>query len=135
MARDYSRVFKLENAPSESFETPVVRKKFRVTIDGEATLASGAQGGMLSPSPEDVAHTEALTERLLGQPELLDRLLRCRAVEVATQAGKALEAEYGWGEISEDELLGPIFAELEPDARGWSQCVLLRRLRRNRRAG
>jgi hypothetical protein len=40
-------------------------------------------------------------------------------VEVARQAGKALEAEYGWGEISEDELLGPIFAELEPDARAY----------------
>jgi hypothetical protein len=119
MARDYSRVFKLENASSESFEAPVVRKKFRVTIDVEATLASGPQGGMLPPSPEDVSHTEALTERLLAQPELVDRLLRCRAVEVARQAGKALEAEYGWGEISEDELLGPIFAGLEPDARAY----------------
>jgi len=66
-----------------------------------------------------VRHTEALTERLLVQPELIDRLLRRRAVEVARQAGKALEAEYEWGEISEDELLGPIFAELEPDARAY----------------
>ena len=74
---------------------------------------------MLPPSPEGVRHTEALTERLLAQPELLDQLLRCRAVEVAKQAGKALEAEYGWGEISEDELLAPIFAELEPDVRGY----------------
>jgi hypothetical protein len=74
---------------------------------------------MLPPSPEGVCHTEALTERLLAQPELVDRLLRCRAVEVARQAGKALESEYGWGEISEDELLGPIFAELEPDARAY----------------
>ena len=119
MTKDYSRVFKLENEPSKFVETPVVRKKFRVTIDVEATLASGPQGGMLSPSPEDVAHTEALTERLLAQPELLERLLRCRAVEVARQAGKALEAEYGRGEISEDGLLGPIFAELEPDARAY----------------
>ena len=119
MAKDYSSVFKLENEPSDFVETPIVRKKFRVTIDVEATLASGPEGGMLPSSPEAVAHTEALTERLLAQPELLDRLLRCRAVEVARQAGKALEAEYGWGEISEDELLGPIFAELEPDARAY----------------
>ncbi len=119
MAKDYSRVFKLENEPSEFVETPIVRKKFRVTIDVEATLASGTQGGMLPPSPEDMSHTEALTERLLAQPELVDRLLRCRAVEVAKQAGKALEADYGWGEISEDELLGPIFAVLEPDARAY----------------
>ena len=119
MARNYSRVFKLENEPSEFVETPIVSKKFRVTIDVEATLASGQRVGMLPPSAEDACHTEALTERLLAQPELVDRLLRCRAVEVARQAGKALEAEYGWGEISEDELLGPIFAELEPDARAY----------------
>jgi hypothetical protein len=66
-----------------------------------------------------VSHTEALTERLLAQPGLVDRLLRCRTVEVARQAGKALEAEYGWAGISEDELLGPIFAELGPDARAY----------------
>ena len=108
-----------EREVKELAETPIVSKKFRVTIDVEATLASRPRGGMLLPSPEDVCHTGALAERLLAQPELVDRLLRCRAVEVAKQAWKALEAEYGWGEISEDELLGPIFAELEPDARAY----------------
>jgi hypothetical protein len=58
MAKDYSRVFKLENGPSELVETPIVRKKFRVTIDVESTLASGPQGGMLPPTPEGVCHTE-----------------------------------------------------------------------------
>jgi hypothetical protein len=48
MTKDYSRVFKLENEPSKFVETPVVRKRFRVTIDVEAALASGPQGGMLS---------------------------------------------------------------------------------------
>ena len=123
MAKDYSRVAKLENEPSKFVETPVVRKKFRVTIDVEAALASGPQGGMLSPSPEKVFHTEALTERLLAQPELVDRLLRCRAVEAARQAGKALKAEYRWDGISEDGLLGPIFAELEPDARAYLSLI------------
>jgi hypothetical protein len=45
--------------------------------------------------------------------------LCCRAVEAARQAGRALEAEYGWGKTSEEELLEPIFAELEPDARAY----------------
>ena len=85
MAKDYGRVFKLENGPSELVGTPGVRKKFRITIDVEATLASGPQREMLPYSPEDVAHTEALTKRLLAQPELVDRLLRCRAVEVARE--------------------------------------------------
>jgi hypothetical protein len=72
---------KIENEPPESIDHPIVRKKFRFTIDVEATLASGSQGGVLSPSPEDVPHTKALMERLLAQPELVDRLLPCRAVE------------------------------------------------------
>ena len=40
-------------------------------------------------------------------------------MEAARQAGKALKAEYRWGGISEDEPLGPIFAELEPNARAY----------------
>jgi hypothetical protein len=110
---------KLENEPPESIDYPVVRKKFRIKIDVEAILAAGPQGGVLRPSPEDVLHTRVLTERLLAQPELVNRLLHCRAVEVARQAGRALETEYGWGETSEHELLGPIFAELEPAGRAY----------------
>ena len=109
---------KLENEPPESIDYPVVRKKFRITIDVEAILAAGPQG-VLPPSREDVLHTKALTEQLLAQPELVDRHLRCRAVEVARQASRALETEYGWGETSEHELLGPIFADLEPAARAY----------------
>jgi hypothetical protein len=94
MSKDYSRVFKLDNGPSELAETPIVSKKFRVTIDVEATLASRPQGGMLPPSPEGVCHTEALTERLLAQPELVDRLLLCRAVECEATLISA-GAQYG----------------------------------------
>jgi hypothetical protein len=111
---------KLENEPPVSIDHPIVRKMFRVTIDVEATLASGSQGGVPYSSPEDVSHSKALIERLLAQPELVDQLLCCRAVEAARQAGKALEAEYGWGRASEHELLGPIFAELESEARAYS---------------
>ncbi len=120
MTKSYSTgLKKLEHEPSESIDYPFVRKKFRVTIDVEATLAAGPQGGVLPTSSEDVSHTKALMELLLAQPELVDRLLRCRAVQAARQAGKALEAEYGWGGASEHELLGPIFAELEPDVRAY----------------
>ncbi len=119
MAKKYSTGLELENEPPESIDYPVVRKKFRVTIDVEATLSAEPQGGVLPPSPEDVSHTKALMERLLAQPKLVDRLLCCRAVEAARRAGRALEAEYGWGRASEYELLGPIFAELEPDARAY----------------
>jgi hypothetical protein len=30
-----------------------------------------------------------------------------------------MEVEYGWGHASEHELLGPIFADLEPAARAY----------------
>jgi hypothetical protein len=108
-----------KNEPPESIDYPVVPKKFRVTIDVEATLASGPQGGVLTPSLEDASYTKVLVERLLAQPELVDRLLRCRAVEATRRAGRALEAESGWGKTSEHELLGPIFAELEPDVQAY----------------
>jgi|SRR5215208_5732936 len=108
-----------ENEAPESIDYPVVRKTFRATIDVEATLASGTQGGVPLPSPEHVSHTKALVERLLAQPELVDRLLRCRAVEAARQASSVLEAEYGRRGASEHELLEPIFAELEPGTRAY----------------
>jgi hypothetical protein len=119
MAEKNDTGLKLENALPESIDYPIVRKKFRVTIDVEATLDSGLQGGVLLTSPEGVLHTKALVERLLAQPELVEWLLRCRAVEAARRAGKALEVEYGWGGASEHELLEPIFADLEPDARAY----------------
>lgn len=119
MAEKYSTGLRLENEPPVSTDYPVVRKTFRVAIDVEATLAAEPPSGELPPAPESVPYTRALMERLLAQPELVERLLRCRAVEATRQAGKALEIEYGWGGIPEDELLGPIFADLEPDARAY----------------
>ena len=119
MAAKNDTGLKLENELPTSIDYRVGRKKFRVTIDVEATLDSGAQGRVLPTSPEGVLHTRALMERLLAQPELVERLLRCRAVEAARRAAKALEVEYGWGRNSEHELLEPIFADLEPDARAY----------------
>jgi hypothetical protein len=46
----------------ESIDYPAVRKRFRVTIDVEAALDSGPQGGMLLTSPEGVLHTKAFVE-------------------------------------------------------------------------
>ena len=108
-----------EKEPPASIEYPVVRKKFRVTIDVEATLAAGPRSGELPPAPENVPHTRALMERLQTQPELVDRLLRYRAVDAAKQAGKALEVEHKESGASEQELLGQIIAELDPDTQAY----------------
>jgi hypothetical protein len=108
-----------EKEPPKSIEYPIVRKKFRVTIDVEATLAAGPRGGALPPAPENVPYNRAIMERLQAQPELVDRLLRYRAVDVVKQAGKALEIEHREGGASEQELLGQIIAELDPDTRAY----------------
>jgi hypothetical protein len=105
--------------PPESIEYPVVRKKFRVTIDVEATLAAGPRGGELPPAPENVPHTRVIMERLQAQPELVDRLLRYRAVDAAKQAGRALEVEHRQSGASEQELLGQIIAELDPEIQAY----------------
>ena len=108
-----------EKDPSESIEYPIVRKRFRVTIDVEATLAAGPRGGELPPAPERVPHTRALMELLRAQPELVNGLLRSRAVEAVKQAGKALEIEHRQRGTSEHELLTQISAALDPDARAY----------------
>ena len=101
----------------ESIEYPIVRKKFRVTIDVEGTLAAGPRGRELPPAPESVPHTRALMELLQAQPEIMDGLLRSRAVDAVQQAGKALEIEHRQSGASEHELLEQISAALDPDAR------------------
>lgn len=108
-----------EKEPPKSIEYPVVRKKFRVTIEVEATLTGGPRGGELPPAPENIPHTRALMERLQAQPELVERLLRYRAVGAVKQAGKALEVEHREGGASEQELLGQIITELDPDTRAY----------------
>ena len=58
-------------------------------------------------------------ERLQAQPELVDRLLRYRAVDAAKQAGRALEVEHRQSGASEQELLGQIIAELDPEIQAY----------------
>jgi len=41
------------------------------------------------------------------------------AVDALTPARKLLEAEYGWGHASEQQLLQPIIAEMEPAAQAY----------------
>jgi hypothetical protein len=119
VAENNSAGVERQKEPTTSIEYPVVRKKFRVTIDVEATLAAGPRGGALPPAPENVPYTRALMERLQAQPELVDRLLRSRAVDAAKQAGKALEVEHRERGASEQELLGQIIAELDPDTQAY----------------
>ena len=58
-------------------------------------------------------------QHLLAHPPVLSQLLRSSAVEALLPAKKLLEAEYGWGRISEQQLLQPLVAELESAAQAY----------------
>jgi hypothetical protein len=58
-------------------------------------------------------------QHLLAHPPALRHLLRASAVEALLEAQKLLEAEYGWGKTSDQQVLQPIIAELEPAAQAY----------------
>ncbi len=97
---------------------PRVCRTFRITIDIETTL---------DPETHDLAphqasgsrYQQALHEGLLAHPEVLRQLLCSFAVDALKPASKLLEAEYGWGRASEQQLLQPIIEELSPAAQAY----------------
>ena len=100
-------------------QTPsLVRKTFRITVDVE-TIITAESRETLSNGPEDERYHQALVQQLLAHPPVLRQLLRSSAVEALLPAKKLLEAEYGWGRSSEQQLLQPIIAELESAARAY----------------
>jgi hypothetical protein len=97
---------------------PLVRRTFRMTIDVEASIDPESYD--LAPQlPEQSAYQQALVRNLLAQPEVLRQLLRSVAVDALTSGKKLLEAEFGWGRGSDQQLLQPIIEELEPAARAY----------------
>lgn len=99
-------------------QSPQVRRAFRITIDIETTI--DPQSRALAPHhPEDLGHQQALVQSLQAHPEALRQLLRAVAVDALAPARKLLQAEYGWGRVSDQQLLQPIMAELDPAARAY----------------
>src|SRR5258706_16046693 len=101
-----------------STHSPLVRRTFRITIDVETTIDPESHG--LAPHPpEGTRYQQALVQSLLAHPEVLHQFLRACAVDALTPARKVLEAEYGWGRASDQELLEPIIAAMEPAAQAY----------------
>jgi hypothetical protein len=95
--------------------SPIVSRTFRITIDIETTLDPDRH------DPDQALgsrHQQALIQGLLAHPEVLSQLLRAVAVDALKPTSKLLEAEYGWGRASDQQLLQPIIEELEPAAQG-----------------
>ena len=100
-------------------KTPsMVRRTFRITVDIE-TIITTEPREMLGDGPEHECYHQALMQHLLTHPPVLHQLLRSSAVEALMPAKTMLEAEYGWGRISDQQLLQPIIAELEPAAQAY----------------
>ena len=100
-------------------QTPsLVRQTFRITVDIE-TIVTAKPRETLGNGPEDERSHQALVQHLLAHPPVLSQLLRSSAVEALLPAKKLLEAEYGWGRISEQQLLQPLVAELESAAQAY----------------
>jgi hypothetical protein len=97
---------------------PLVRRTFRMTIDVEASIDPESYG--VSPQlPQESGYQQALVRSLVAHPEVVRQLLRSIAVDALTPGRKLLEAEYGWGRGSDQQLLQPIIEELEPAARAY----------------
>jgi hypothetical protein len=97
---------------------PCVCRTFRISIDIETTIDPQSHDLAFLP-PEGPRYQEVLVQSLLAHPEVLRQLLRSFAVDALKPASKLLEAEYGWGRASEQQLLQPIIEELEPAAQAY----------------
>jgi hypothetical protein len=98
--------------------SPLVRRTFRITIDIEATIDPESNDRTSHP-PEGTRYQQALVQGLQAQPEILLQLLRALAVDALTSSRTLLEAEYGWGRASDQQLLQPIITQLEPAAQAY----------------
>jgi hypothetical protein len=95
----------------------LVHLTFRITIDIDTAIDPASHDG--DHPGEDSRYQQALVQVLLAHPEVLRQLLRAWAVDALKPASRLLEAEYGWGCASEQQLLQPLIAELEPAARAY----------------
>jgi hypothetical protein len=101
-----------------STSSPLVCRTFRITIDVQTTIDPETHDSA-PHSAEGARYQRALVQGLLAHPEALRQLLRASAVDALKPTRKLLEAEYGWGRASDQRLLQPIIAELEPAAQAY----------------
>jgi hypothetical protein len=95
-------------------KSPIVRRRFRISVDVETTINATSDD-----AAERAQYYQAFVQRLLATPKILDQLLRGSAVDALKEAQKMIAIEYGWNRISEQQLLQPIIAQLEPAARAY----------------
>ncbi len=98
-----------------SQKPPLVHRTFRISVDIE-TILTASPGETSGSCPEHVQFHQALVQRLLAHPKLLDQLLRSCTVDALKGAEKMLAVEY---RVSDQQLLQPMIQELEPAAQAY----------------
>jgi hypothetical protein len=99
------------NLTEETVKTPIVRRRFRVSVDIETTINAAPD-----TAAERAQFYQAFVQRLLAHPKILDQLLRGSAVDALKEAQRMIAVEYGWDRIPEQQLLQPIIVQLGPAA-------------------
>jgi hypothetical protein len=92
-----------------------ITRTFRVAIDIEATVQATPHEEPRLP-PAHIRYHQALVHQLQAHPAQLKHFLRAAATTAMKQALEVLSAEYGWGSVSDQQLLQPLIARLEPAA-------------------
>ena len=95
-----------------------MKRTFRVTIDIEAAVQTTLREE-LSSSPAHIRHHQAFVQQLQAHPAQLNQLLRAAAATAMKEAMQLLIAEYGWGSVSDQQVLRPLVAMLEPAAQSY----------------
>ena len=97
---------------------PALRRTFRVTVDVETTVSAAPRETERS-TLESLHFHQALVQQLLKRPRLLDALLRATVIEALKRAEPMLVVEYGWGKVSDQQILQSVIQELEPAAQAY----------------
>ena len=99
---------------------PATRRTYRITVDVEATLASGPGEGSTGPSwAEAGRHHGDLVGRLLDRPELLEGLLHSSAIDALGRAWEQLRTDRGWGRTPEQDIPEEVMEGMTEDARAY----------------
>jgi hypothetical protein len=95
-----------------------VQRTFRIIVEIETTVMASPRERLGDGKTHERSY-QALVQHLLAHPPALRHLLRASVVEALLEAQKLLEDEYGWGKTSDQQVLQPIIAELEPAAQAY----------------
>jgi hypothetical protein len=94
---------------------PPIKRTFRITIDIEATIQAAPHEELRFQTAQ-IRYHQALVHQLQAHPAQLNHLLRAAATTATKQAMQLVIAEYGWGSVSDQQMLQPLIAMLEPAA-------------------